>query len=555
MGICNLNRRRFSQISLASAAASILSATGSVSKLDAQIRPHSKTDNRANIDDFGAIGDGKTLNTTPIQKAIDSCATAGGGTVLIQNGRYLTGTLFLKSNVTLRIEAGAALVGSSEITDYSTNTFRNMYSHSTHMDRCLIFARGAVNIALEGQGVIDGQGASFPKHDDPKRNRPILLRFLDCQGISMKDITLLNPASWTTSFLYCDGVLVDGVNISSWANSAGDGLDFDGCQNVRIANCSLDNSDDSIALQTSREDRPTKNVVVTNCIIKSKWAAVGIGPLSRGVFEDITVSNCAIHDVQGEALKIQLVEGGLMSNILFSNLVMTNVARPVFVTFCSRPYLVDAPAEAPPMRSLRNVIFSNIRIDGGDIDPESRNSFIAVIGLPEHPVENFTFNNIHFTAFGGGTKEDARRNIPELVGIAPEHGPLGPALPTYGFYGRHVKGLTLDGIRLETKTKDLRPAIVFDDAKDVNLSRVQVQGDLEAESLIRFQNTKGAFIQGSGPFAETGTLVRVEGSQSSGIVMAANFLRYVKSPVSSGAEVPTDAVENNDSISSRRSDS
>jgi hypothetical protein len=555
VGISNLNRRRFSQIGLTSAVASILNATGAVSKLDAQTRPASGADHLVNIGDFGAISDGKTLNTAPIQRAIDTCATAGGGTVLIQNGRYLTGTLFLKSNVTLRIEAGAALVGSSEISEYSINTFHNMYSNSTHMDRCLIFARNAVNIALEGKGVIDGQGASFPKHDDPKRNRPILLRFLDCQGISIKDLTLLNPASWTTSFLYCADVIVDGVNILSWANSAGDGLDFDGCQNVRIANCSLDNSDDSIAFQTSREDKPTKNVVVTNCIIKSKWAAVALGPLSRGAFENITVSNCAIHDVQGEALKIQLVEGGVMNNVSFSALVMTNVARPVFVTFCRRPYLLDSPAEPPEMRSLKNVIFSNIRVDGGDIGPESRNSFIAVIGLPEHPVENFTFSNIHFTAVGGGTKEDARRAIPELVGIAPEHGPLGPALPAYGFYGRHVKGLTLNGIRLETKTKDLRPAIVFDDATDVYLAAVQVQGDLEAESLIRFQNTKGAFIQGSGPFAETETLLRVEGSQSSGIVLAANFLHHVKSPVFCGTEVPKDAVENHDLPRSRRSDS
>jgi len=180
------------------------------------------------IREFGAVGGGETVNTTALQSAIDDCSRAGGGTVLIAGGRYVTGTLFLKDGVTLEIAGGSALVGSPNIADYATDTHKNMYKCEPHMNRCLIFARGARHIGICGAGEIDGQGSLFPNKDDQGWNRPMLIRLLECEGIRLRDVTLRNPAAWTTAWLYCNDIVVDGVRIHSRANGNGDGLDFDG---------------------------------------------------------------------------------------------------------------------------------------------------------------------------------------------------------------------------------------------------------------------------------------------------------------------------------------
>lgn len=180
----------------------------------------------------------------------------------------------------------------------------------------------------------------------------MLLRFLNCQNLFLRNLTLQNPASWASAFLYCNDVRVDGINISSRARGNGDGLDFDGCQDVRVSNCRLDNSDDSICLQCFESSMPVRNVVITNCIMSSHWAAIRIRLPSHGNFENVTVSNCIFHDITGEVLKIQMAEGGRMENLLFSNIVMRNVPRPVFITFNSFPFRVDSPGEPPPMQRL-----------------------------------------------------------------------------------------------------------------------------------------------------------------------------------------------------------
>ena len=156
------------------------------------------------IRQFGAVPDGKTLNTRAIQEAIDTCSRDRHAGVLIQAGSYLTGTLYLKDYVTLHVANGATLLGSSRIDDYADHTHKNMYKNEPHMDRCLIFARNATGITIEGNGVIDGQGGqdAFPNPADPQKRRPMLIRFHACNRIRVRDITLQNPASWTSAWLY-----------------------------------------------------------------------------------------------------------------------------------------------------------------------------------------------------------------------------------------------------------------------------------------------------------------------------------------------------------------
>lgn len=424
-----------------------------------------------NVLDYGAKADGTTKDTKAVQAAIDACTQNGGGRVLIPGGKTVViGTIYLKDFVTLHIENGAVLKGSPSIDDYTTDTHKNMYKREPHMNRCLIFARDAQSFAIDGYGIIDGNGyeANF------KKDRPMLLRFLNCRNIHLNDITLINPAAWTSAWLYCDEIAVNGIRIHSRTNRNGDGLDFDGCTNVRVSNCSFDNSDDSICLQTSRPDKPCKNIVVSNCIFKTKWGGMRIGLLSRGNIESVTVTNCTFKDINDSGLKIQQNEGGEMKNLTFSNLVMENVPRPIFMTFCTQRACVDTPeGKYEPLKRMHNIIFSNIVVDNSKLD---KNAALFLTGMPDHKIENIILKDIQFTVSGGGTAEDAKNKIKEytldvLKGHWPEFSLVG-TLPASGFYLRHMDNVYLDNIHIYTVSPDARKPLVLDDVKNSQLSNI-----------------------------------------------------------------------------------
>lgn len=422
------------------------------------------------IRQFGAVGDGATVNTLAIQKAIDACSAAGG-TVLVAGGRYATGTLYLKDNVCLRVEAGAVLLGSTRIADYATNTDRTMYPEPW-MNRCLIFARDARNISIEGHGTIDGQGKSFPEQGDPGRNRPKMIRLLNCSRIRMRDISLQAPASWTTEWRYCSDIVVDGITIFSRANGNGDGLDFDGCSNVRVSNSTFDTSDDSICLQTSLSDKPCRDIAVTNCQFTSRWAGLRIGLLSRGDFENVAVTNCTFRNHEDTGLKIQMCEGAEMKNMVFSNLVMRNVPVPVLLTFSQKRVWVDAPPEPAPMKNVSNIEFSHIIVD---TDTHGRDTAFIIVGMPGHPVRDIRFSDIRAIFPGGGTAEDTQRVLAELTPdnlktLWPEYSTLRGPAPACGLYARHVQAIRLRNVEFSTKSPDARPPVVFVDVSDATFT-------------------------------------------------------------------------------------
>ncbi len=483
------------------------------------------------VTDFGARGDGVTVNTQSIQATIEACSGEGGGRVLVAGGSFVTGTLFLKDYVDLHIAPGATLLGSTDIADYAENTHKNMYKNEPHMDRCLIFARGVKTISITGSGTIDGQGQRKNFPNKGSRYRPMMIRLLDCTNIRMRDVTLKNPAAWTSAWLYCSDIVVDGITIHSRANGNGDGLDFDGCRDVRVSNCAFDTSDDSICLQTSRVDRPCRDVVITNCSFCSKWAGIRIGLLSRGNIENITMNNCVFKDIQDSGLKIQMCEGGVMQNMTFSNLIMSNVPRPLFMTFCQQRACCEAPDAMAPMQALRQMSFSHILVDNRMCD---QNSAIVITGLPGHPIEDLCLSHIQFYTGGGGTAtEAARRSLPEytletLKGWWPEYSLLGGAVPCHGVYARHVKGLTLNDIQIKTIKPDARPAIVCDDVSGLTLAGLGLQGQVEAEAMIRLQEVRDGLIHSCHVSGSCQAFMNEE--NSSHIEIAANNYFQPKDP-------------------------
>lgn len=427
-----------------------------------------------NVLKYGAKGNGITLDTKAVQAAIDDCSKNGGGRIIIPSGyTVMVGTIYLKDFVDLHIEIGGTLLGSPDYKNYASNTHKNMYKNEPHMDRCLIFAENAKNFAITGFGTIDGNGytKNFTKE---KGGRPMMIRFLNCDNITMRDVTLKNPAAWTSAWLYCNNIVVEGITVHSRVNNNGDGLDFDGCTNVRVSNSAFDTSDDSICIQASIPDISSKNIVISNCNFTSKWAGMRIGLLSRGDIESVTVNNCTFNDIQDSGLKIQLNEGGEMKNMTFSNLVMNNVPRPIFMTFTQQKACVDAPEEMYPMNAMHHFIFSDIIVDNRNLD---KNSGIFITGMPNHYITDIQLNNIQMTVSGGGTQEDAdKREFNEytlkvLNGWWPEFSLVG-TLPAYGIFARHVENISITNFQIATTTQDFRVPVVFHDVPRYHLQGV-----------------------------------------------------------------------------------
>lgn len=336
------------------------------------------------------------------------------------------------------------------------------------MDRCFIFASDAHNFSFEGSGTIDGNGYNR----NFKKQRPMMLRFLNCSKIRLDGLYLINPAAWCSAWLYCNDIAVSNISIHSRVNGNGDGLDFDGCQDVRVTNSNFDTSDDCICLQTSNPDKPCQNVVVSNCTFTSKWAGVRIGLLSQSTISNVAISNCTFRDIQDSGLKIQQNEGGKMHNMVFSNLVMTSVPRPIFMTFCQQRAGDDTPEELAPLQSMGGFMFNNIMVDNSMCDT---NSLFVLSALEGHYIENVAIRNVTFITGGGGTKEEAkRRDIPELTpeimkGWWPEYKLFGGVLPAAGVYARHIKNLTVENFMVKTMQPDARPVIFTDDTPSLKV--------------------------------------------------------------------------------------
>ncbi|MBN2023573.1 MAG: glycoside hydrolase family 28 protein [Pirellulales bacterium] len=443
------------------------------------------------VTDFGAVGDGATLNTAALQKAIDTCAAKGGGTVFFPPGTYLTGTLFLRDRVTWHLDAGAVLLGSTDLADYPPQTpaFRS-YTDVNYVDKSLLYGENVHDVAIVGHGAIDGQGSHEVFKNKPFKRRPYLIRMIECRNVSVKDVTLRNSAMWVQHYLACDNVAIDGVTIDSLANGNNDGIDIDSCDRVRVANCDIRSIDDCIVLK-STSPRPCRRVTVTNCTLHSRCNALKCGTESTGGFEDITINNCVIHDTRLSGIALETVDGGTLQRVVVSNVTMNNVGNAIFIRLGNRarPYLQDEakrradesskePAPARPgVGRLRGVIISNVIARGAD------QIGCAIAGVPGHPVEDVTLENIRITFAGGGERDLIDRHVPEQERQYPEYKMFGP-LPAYGFYCRHARNVRFDNVRLDYEHPEHRPALVCDDVRGLQLDAFHAKPPI-AGNVIR----------------------------------------------------------------------
>lgn len=486
----------------------------------------------------GLVSDGVTMNTAAINAAIDRLSEAGGGTLSIPPGRYLTGTIYLKSCVTLHLENGAVIVGSTNIADYPENQ-PPVPTKALEFGRySLIYAAKQYDVAITGDGKIDGQGdsPSFNKKsllargwlpEDVYLKRPFGLCFVGCRHVQVRNVTLQNTAFWTQDYLDCDDVVVDGVTVDNLKYDCNnDGIDVDGSRVVRISNCFLVTGDDGIDFKSAYS--ACENITVENCIIHALCNGIKTGTASRGGFKNISIANCSFYQTGLAGIALEVVDGGVLDGFTVANLSMNDVGTPIFIRLGNRgKKWIDGQGPVSP-GVLRNVVISGIT---ATLSEKTGTLASSITGQPGYPVENITVSNVKITIkpgfgkvqldpyqlqlqnnaknaveknFGNEVKNVTLQQVPEKPSDYPEYSVFG-ALPAYGFFCRHANNLTFDNIDLSFEKADYRSALAFQDVHGLIIDGLRASSLPGSNPVLLFRDVTDAFLTGC--VAEEGTPV------------------------------------------------
>jgi len=429
-----------------------------------------------NIVDFGAKNDTTVLSTEAVQNAIDRCTANGGGTVMVPTGNYKIGSIFLKSNVTLQLENGATLFGSTDIKDY-TPVVSDYVSLRTGVPTIqLIYADNVSNVAITGQGTIDGRGKAFPKlsWNDEGLTRPHLLRFIRSNDVTVTGITLKNSGCWMQHYLACDRIKIDGITVFNRNNYNNDALDLDGCHNVVVSNMIADSDDDAITLK-STSPRLCEDITISNCIVSSHCNAIKLGTETNGGFRNINIRGIVVKpssdqssqyfgypDGRGHsAISLEIVDGGTMRNVNIGDITITGTESPIFIRLAdrARPYSKDHPVKG--VGSISGVCLHDIMIDGAGP------SGCSITGIENHPVTDIMLHDITIRHAGGQKVTEAPKD--EKIKDYPESTMWG-ILPAQGFWLNHTRDIEFRNVKVIAETPDERPVYVKSDSENILIS-------------------------------------------------------------------------------------
>jgi polygalacturonase len=410
---------------------------------------------------FGVLGDGTTLNTARIQEAIDECTAAGGGIISFPAGRYLIGSLQIKSNVRLQLEEDATLLGSGEVADY-LNPDPFIDGSGNSLGHALIFAVDAENVGIEGKGTVDGQSPKLKASQKPYSMRPFLLRWVRCRNVSVRDLHLTNPGAWTLNFYQTKDAVIEGITIRSrdLGMHNNDGINIDSCENFRIAHCDVNSGDDALVIKSTRAAKLSRNIVVSHCQLSTRTNAIKLGTESIGGFENISIANCQITRTKMAGIALYAVDGGDLRNVVIRDITMDDVAVPISIRLGARlKTFREGDLPNPSAGKLRDVTIKNIRAKNiGMIG-------MLINGIPEHLVEALTLENIQLELRGGGTSVAAKIRLSEKEKSYPEIDMFGKTMPACGIYARHVRGIKFRNIKTHLLKPDARPLTVFIDVE------------------------------------------------------------------------------------------
>jgi hypothetical protein len=468
-----------------------------------------------NICNFGAVGDGVTVNTNVIQSLIDSCSKNGGGTVLVPPGNFVTGTIQIKSNVNLFLSAGATILGSSNRSDYK---------------RGLVYAEDAKNISITGTGSINGNGTTFwgkylnqgisEEEMRQKMWRPgNMMTFVRCNNLVLEGITVANSPAWTIHPIDCERVTITGISILNGLFEEDgpntDGINPDGCSKVRISDCYIQCGDDCIVLKIT--DRSTtkvcRDIVVTNCVLQSSETAIKIGTETFGEFKNITFSNCVIHDSRG-GLAMIMRDGGLIDGMIVNNISVDGTklknGQGIYIWSGRR-------TDVTPWGMIKNVIVSNMTMTGG--------GGIFIDGVMEKHIQGITLENIKINITG--ERDSRNHDNPRYPSSS-----MGHRSAPYDVFCRHVDDLKLRNIQLiwpESEDTKLGSALRCWSVTDLEIAGFVGRQSLKSNApAIHLKDVKGAFIYNCRAPEGTGTVLQLDEGTERVTIMGNEFSRAKK---------------------------
>ena len=433
----------------------------------------------------GASGNGATLDTAAINKAVDACHASGGGTVYFPAGTYLTGTIHLKSNVSLLLDAGAVIRGSKDLAHYQTGIEGQAWYQA------LILAKGVENVAITGHGTIDGDKVFNPNGEERMRG-PHAALFVDCRNVTVRDISFKDAANYALILRSSEGVNIDGMT----ARGGWDGINLHDVKNATISNCRLFTGDDCLA------GAYWENVTVTNCVLNTSCNALRVGG------RNVIVNNCLIygpgeyehrtshrknlesgfqilpHYASSGRSPNKYVVPGPVDNMILSDVLMHNVRAPFWIA-----YSADAPYSRNNL-GVGRIIVNNLTVTGAGKTP------FYVSAPKENPAKSIVLNNVRMSF--AGEVEEAQVNG---QGFSPFS-----ILPSYGVYCRNVEHLELHDVRLDYAGKDLRPAVSGENVGTLELDRWLARREPDGSPSLVVAGLKRLLVGGK----ETGpTKVRV----------------------------------------------
>jgi polygalacturonase len=407
------------------------------------------------VRDFNARGDGVVLDTIAMQRAIDVASSAGGGVVWFGPGRYKTGTLLLKSGVTLDLAQDATLLGSTDPADYRLlEPFVDAVGATRGF--ALIGCVDVHDVGITGAGVIDGRGAMLQASGskDPSA-RPFLLLCLRSTAIGIEGISLVNSSAWTMHVFQCSDVTISHIRIRSLGLANNDGIDIDSSQHVHVEGCTIETGDDAICLKTT-SSKPCKDITVKGCTMTTRCAAFKIGTESAGDFSAIRVSDCHVLEANLGAIKILSVDGAHIHDVLIERMQVDDADTPIFLRLGARARTFRPGDVARPPGTLSNVVIRDVNVK------HARRIGILISGIPGHVIENVTLRQIAMSMSG----ELERQSPPEPAenpAAYPEVRMFGGNLPAFGIYGRHLRGLRTRQVVIESIPGDIRPERLLSD--------------------------------------------------------------------------------------------
>lgn len=497
--------------------------------------PDAQAQTEYSIVKAGAVADGETDNAAVIQSVIDRISSRGGGRVTVPPGNFLCGPLVMKSGVELHLQKGARLLASPNAT---------LYNRVDWM-RGFLSAKGARDISVTGQGVIDGQGQEYMfdlfgrlRSGEVQQDSIWLYKrpggrimdifFLQCRNVRVAGVTLKNSSDWVQDYRNCDSVVIDRITVQSTAYWNNDGLDVTDSRHVRITNCRINSTDDGICLKSEDPRLGCEDIYIDSNIVRSSASAFKLGTASHGGFRRITLRNLTVFDTYRSAIAIEAVDGGLVEDIDIRHVTARNTGNAIFIRrghrnvdgqvgILRKVRIVDVKADIPMLKPDQGYPIEgppdhlNPGFDRMPIRPSHYHIYghpflpynlvpSSIAGLPGFPVQDVILEDVDITYGGGGDKAVAHiplddiGRVPENRAQYPEFSMFGE-LPAWGFYLRHAEGVQFRNVTLRYRREDFRPAVVMDDVRDSRMTGLHIPTARDLP-VIFLHETLGVSLEG-----------------------------------------------------------